>query len=1075
MKSGDRFRADACPPPDVWVRMALRHCAPDESDELLLHASRCSDCAGRLKDVMDGVQEADEADEHDEVLIRRLAIETRGGRRKLAAKMARSSNLLYWIMAAAILIICLGGGALYLKVRSDRQPPFGLLAGAYTSQRTMEMRLSGADYAPFATERGEVSLTKIPMGLLEGQLLIKQHLERNGDDPLWLHAQGRAQLLVWEFDEALHSFQIAADLGANSPDFLIDYGTAYYQRAERNSAAIDYARAVEKLGLAIQQRPDDPVALFNRAIAYGKLHQYESAIGDLEQCIRLEKRPGWRAEAERRLDEFRQRRSSLLHPRIDQAPAELKTELAFETAMNSAFRGDSGDLAALAAAFENRHHDPWLGEILRLPSGPDWSKAIEILSGLAQVRTSGSNDYSRLRTGIAWVANARMPKPLGVWRDYELLYRDTRAQAVTNCPDPSPLLEASRDYPWFEAQSFLESSLCDVGVGDFDTASAKLDEAERISQQFGLSATLIRIPNFRGQRLVETGFFREALETATDALRKIESGGYPIRRAYDFHAIVVLAATQMNLPNTGYGASSMMISIAEQTGSPLWQMIGQCRRAAFALALGRRSDAETGFRAARTLFQNMSDVPAARPYWRSAEVRWLEMHRDRAGLYRMLREALGESSTLRKTLYFDRNVTAALCRLGAQDGDLADVEPLAEEFWRDLTQGAGGERSNLRAFRPEIESVSQSLTLSWLNAGRTTEALAAWHRFMQFDEQLLAGRTASEPRRVISEGVLTVAPLVGDAGGLWYCAHGDCAFHWAVGGYSDLVRRTRRLRRLCSLSTIPTQTVASEARGLYDRLFPAGTGDVPHVFLNVRGELNTLPLQIFLQFETGKFTSFSFLPFGGAELRTPGIQANSKQGITIVAATDFDPKLGLQKLPEIDQEIAGIRGSFQAVVILHGRLATAAALEQAAMTSDMLHFAGHAIPWRGGIGLVVEPDLAAATPDGRIGIWNMARPRQIRARLVVFSACKTGSFEDAATVQPGQLPVSALLAGARQVVATLWDVNSAAAAAWTKSFYSHLSQGEPAAKALQEASEDVRSVAEWDHPRYWAAFSLYEQ
>jgi len=141
--------------------------------------------------------------------------------------------------------------------------------------------------------------------------------------------------------------------------------------------------------------------------------------------------------------------------------------------------------------------------------------------------------------------------------------------------------------------------------------------------------------------------------------------------------------------------------------------------------------------------------------------------------------------------------------------------------------------------------------------------------------------------------------------------------------------------------------------------------------------------------------------------------------------------------------------------------------------SPVLHFSGHAIPWQGGIGLLTAPDPTDPDPNGRLGVWTMSRTRRVLSELAVFAACNTGEFDDPGTVRPGQLPEAALLGGAKRVVATLWDVDSAATAAWSGSFYRQLISGRDAASALRLAAEDMRSRSPWRHPRYWAAFALY--
>lgn len=89
--------------------------------------------------------------------------------------------------------------------------------------------------------------------------------------------------------------------------------------------------------------------------------------------------------------------------------------------------------------------------------------------------------------------------------------------------------------------------------------------------------------------------------------------------------------------------------------------------------------------------------------------------------------------------------------------------------------------------------------------------------------------------------------------------------------------------------------------------------------------------------------------------------------------------------------------------------------------------------------------------------------------LVTLSACATGLGEG----NPGDDLISLenafLFAGARSVVASLWDVDDEATARLMTAFYSRLS-GQDRARALQEAQQALK--AESPHPFYWASFIL---
>lgn len=1077
----------ACPDPELWVRFAAGICAPEQSSLLLDHAAGCRDCANRFRDLVNAIS-YDESDLDSastaaiEELSTRLNHRSRLLSRKIASPKGSWRFKRYWMVAVAAgvaTLIVLKGWSIITS--RDNSPPFRLLATAYTSRRTMDLQIPGAHYARVQVPRTSITLSDLPPALLESQLQIERHLETKPEDSTWLHAQGRAQLLIWQFDAAIRSFEAAADLGAHSPDFLIDYASAYYQRAERNSTALDYALALEKLGQALKQRPEDPTALFNRGIVHAKLHQYDSAAEDFEHSLRAQTDPQWREETQKRLDEVRRLRAALWgseHTATGEFQAEHDLEVAMVSDLLSFFRRQPSGVEETATEMLAQHRDPWLRDVIQLRPSPQINRAVELLSQMAQLRVKVNPDYERLAAQIRWLNSVSLPLSLRVWRDYEILYRDTRSSAVANCASRiGPLIASGKPYPWMEAQILLESSLCSAATQDFIKAGVLVDSAEQLVIEKKLASTSIRIPIFRGQRLAETGYFREALQAASEVLTRFDAAEYPLRRAYDAHGIIMLAASQLNLPHTGYGASRMMASIGEHAGILLFEMVGRCRQAGFALSLGFEGEAGAELQSAEMALARLGRNPTANIYWRTSRIAWLESRQDLQALYRMLQDAHRDAQLPKENLYFNRKLIAAICRLESRAGRRSVVEKMADRFWQDATDEYFGRRTGIpRAFRPELESVSRSLTTVRIDHGDDSGALESWERFLKFDQLLLGEREmATTPDQRISSGaILTVADL-GEKVAVWFHSGQQTRFHWAASSYTEFSRSIRKLRRLCSLGA-STSDISSEARALFRILFPEGLGAASRIFIRARGVFNILPLSAFSLLDEGNGAVFSFLPYG----EQPGPVSTSptkSMSITLVAATNFDGKPGLPALQEseIDEEIAAARQAFASTVVIRGAKATSKAMETAAMDSQILHFTGHAALRHGTIGLLVSPDPADQAPDGRAGFWSMSHPRSVNADLVVLSACSTGAFEDPATVEPGQLALSMLLAGARQVVASLWDVDSSAATAWNRAFYGNVAAGQPPAIAMKLAGEQLRGVPQWQSSKYWAAFALYQQ
>jgi CHAT domain-containing protein len=98
----------------------------------------------------------------------------------------------------------------------------------------------------------------------------------------------------------------------------------------------------------------------------------------------------------------------------------------------------------------------------------------------------------------------------------------------------------------------------------------------------------------------------------------------------------------------------------------------------------------------------------------------------------------------------------------------------------------------------------------------------------------------------------------------------------------------------------------------------------------------------------------------------------------------------------------------------------------------------------------------------------------LTADLVAMAACRSAGTKAYAGEGLVGLAWAFLHAGARNVVATLWDVNDRSTAQLMSAFYSRLGRGMPPAAALHEAKlELIRSRPGLQKPWYWAAFQHY--
>ena len=115
--------------------------------------------------------------------------------------------------------------------------------------------------------------------------------------------------------------------------------------------------------------------------------------------------------------------------------------------------------------------------------------------------------------------------------------------------------------------------------------------------------------------------------------------------------------------------------------------------------------------------------------------------------------------------------------------------------------------------------------------------------------------------------------------------------------------------------------------------------------------------------------------------------------------------------------------------------------------------------------------------DGNLTVSDVLGLR-VPADLVTLSACDTGR----GTVVAGEgvlgFTRAFMVAGASRVLVSLWQVDDAATSALMRAMYRRWqppggSRGVPLAQALREAQAEIRSVARWRHPYFWAAWCLW--
>ena len=209
-------------------------------------------------------------------------------------------------------------------------------------------------------------------------------------------------------------------------------------------------------------------------------------------------------------------------------------------------------------------------------------------------------------------------------------------------------------------------------------------------------------------------------------------------------------------------------------------------------------------------------------------------------------------------------------------------------------------------------------------------------------------------------------------------------------------------------------------------------------------------------------------------LRTPSEPAGNLQSLLLIGNPE-SAGAGYQRLPNAGEEVRSVErrmASLQKTVFEGAKAEPAVYRESQPDRFSVIHFAAHASANR-------ESPLESAIilSPGKDSFKLYARDVTqvpLHAELVTISACRGAG----ARVYSGEGLVgftwAFLQAGARHVIAGLWDVTDRSTAQMMDTLYENISKGAAPARALRAAKLSlIHSSGNFKKPYYWAPFQVY--
>lgn len=667
------------------------------------HAANCDHCGPALKDFTEDF--ADDLSPEEQSTLQHLKSSGTRWQRQFSARLSRVAAAhtvparratAFWsslfrprfALAAAGMAASVAAIWFVLAVFRGESPDW-LLAHAYTDRRTLETRLVGAKYTPVAVEKGVArsSLDKSPY-LLKAEVLISENLQRHPDNPVWLAARGRVDLLEGDSDDAISTLTRSLSGDPHSVQARIDLASAYFQRAQKPGRAEDYGTAVEFLSQVLKQNPDNPTALFNRAIVYEKLFLYDEAMRDWERYLQLDSKGGWAAEARSHADAVRRKMTShdslyrsttsdplqaltLLTPLRGIDPASLKPSAeAMEenfvsqatTAWLPAFgreptanagratHAESDVLVILADLMAEHHNDNWLRDLLAASGSPGFTRGVRLLA--RAVKANQENDSEQVRRSALDAAShfrAINNKAGELRARFEMLYGLTRAQKGPKCLEDANKLFADlagRSYAWLEVQTLLEQTNCMYMIGDFEAARRVTNTALAEAESARYPTLYLRSLGFAAGLATNKGDMASSMQLDLKGLALFWSGPFDSLRAWQFYSDMGFAARESSQWSLAVALARESVFSARASGRLGEEARARLRLATVASADKRYDEAAEEFRSADQIFRRLPQTASIKAFEADGAISMAEMQTER----NRLSDALSVLDDVRSTL-----------------------------------------------------------------------------------------------------------------------------------------------------------------------------------------------------------------------------------------------------------------------------------------------------------------------------------------------------------------------------------------------------------------------------------------
>jgi CHAT domain-containing protein len=1055
-----------CPGSEILGAFAEGLLTPAERRQVVEHVDRCARCQAEV-----------------------AALGTFAGE---TAEPGRSGLRQWWLAAAAAVVVVLGGAFLFWRMARPGNFVAPLVAAAEPlGYRPIEARLTGG--FRWAEFRGAVRSTtsedrnpkRLKLAGAAGESLQRAEQDRGAGAQ---HAAAIAALLIEDPNGGIERLRkLTADHPLDASAWN-DLAAAHLDAAVRFGHASELPLALAAVDRALRIDPKMPEALFNRALIVERIGLIEEARQAWQQFLTVDPASEWAREARARLDALpRPRTRSALPTRPF---LEVETLGRWGEAMLRGSGADADRQLAIA-----RDASPALatsGERLLA----DAVAAIDAAGGddrrqLAMAHVAYRTSRLALSHREADTARRDLERAASLFAGRsapgELMARyymasadyvagridETERELVSLRADP----RVHPSYKALRAQLAWQYGLTQARLARWPAAIESYRAAQALFDELGEQAPSAFLDTLIAEGAIFLGRRDEAWERWSRSLRALSLDDFDDRLAV---TLGTMGRAEWIAGNGDAARSLLDIEIRHGAASASVTADALLRRTILSARLSDAVSATAALGDSERAVASIEDADARAAM--SADLRVAEGIVFAAGdpqrALAALTQAVDDYGKKRRVLLpvalFERGrVLRSLHRIDDATNDLRAAASALEEQrdaveWRDVRSGA----------LDGADQIYTTLAELLLERGANAEALAAADRGTgyAFYGAAAAPRKAAfeEPRRASFEELRK--QLAPDALVVEYLVLPRQLVAFAVDARGIAVRRvdvtsetlTARVAALdAAIRDRSGADAIRRASVALDTLLVAPLRDAVDRARSITFVppplLASTPFAALLDARTGRWLiedhtiriATSAMP-GSA---SPAVPALSK--IVVI-----HPSAGGTALPSAAAETQALLRIYPNATLIEGRDASAAGILDAIAAADIVHYAGHVDGGR-------EAGLVLRSENGRDELLysaDVARRRLRRAPLIVLAGCRTLRGGASRADFSASLAQAFLLAGARAVIGTSWDVDDDTAGELFARLHTGLAASpglaaDPAA-ALRDAQlsllhKPARDVADW--------------